>query len=86
MSIGASNMRFKAEVRWNGQAIAKHQILQLGDLEQLRNQLTDKEKLEALLLRFGEDVVGMLGKEVDRLEKQIKTKLPEVRHVDLESD
>lgn len=36
------------------------------------------------MLKHGENIVDLLGAEVDRIEYELKTKHPEVRHVDLE--
>ena len=40
----------------------------------------DTQALEAFLLRHGENMVDCLGAEVDRIEKNLKQKHPEVRH------
>ncbi|XP_015756716.1 PREDICTED: zinc transporter 9-like [Acropora digitifera] len=47
-------------------------------------KLTTVQELELLLLEHGEEVIDMLGQQVDRIEKNIKKRSPEVRHVDLE--
>ena len=48
-------------------------------------KLVDDEKmLETFLLKHGEQMVDCLGAEVDRIERNLKEKHPEVRHVDLE--
>lgn len=39
---------------------------------------------EEFMLKHGESMVDCLGSEVDRIEKNLKAKHPEVRHVDLE--
>ena len=44
----------------------------------------DEKQLEAFLLKHGEQMVDCLGAEVDRIERNLKEKHPEVRHVDLE--
>jgi zinc transporter 9 len=85
MNIGAERMRFKAEIRWNGAAIAA-QTVQAMDLEKAIKELKTRDDLEKFLTKFGAEIVGQMGKEVDRLEAAIKAAHPEVRHVDLESD
>ena len=40
--------------------------------------------VQEFLLHHGEQIVDCLGSEVDRIEKNLKTLHPEVRHVDLE--
>ena len=53
-----------------------------------KNCLSDhtwmKPEMEAFMLKHGENVVDCLGEQVDRLEKELKEKHPDVRHVDLE--
>ena len=48
------------------------------------NLVGDEKQLEAFLLKHGEQMVDCLGAEVDRIERNLKEKHPEVRHVDLE--
>ena len=44
----------------------------------------NEAQLEVFLLKHGEQMVDCLGAEVDRIEKNLKEKHPEIRHVDLE--
>ena len=44
----------------------------------------NEKQLEEFLLKHGEQMVDRLGDEVDRIERNLKEKHPEVRHVDLE--
>jgi len=44
----------------------------------------NEKQLEEFLLKHGEQMVDCLGAEVDRIERNLKEKHPEVRHVDLE--
>jgi len=41
-------------------------------------------EVEQFMLKQGENIVDMLGAEVDRIEKELKKRHPQVRHVDLE--
>lgn len=85
MVIGVDNFRFKAELNWNGAEIAK-QHLTTFDLESEFKALDSPEKLRELMIRFGAGVIDRNGEEVDRVERAIKNKRPEIKHVDLESD
>ncbi|KAJ3089648.1 hypothetical protein HK102_005866 [Quaeritorhiza haematococci] len=49
-----------------------------------RRQVMTREEYEQWLVKHGARVVSALGAEVDRLEMNIKTKIPEVKHCDLE--
>ena len=83
--IGRDNFRFKAELNWNGAEIARQHLAHF-DLETEFKALDSPEKLRELMIRFGAGVIDRNGEEVDRVERAIKTKRPEIKHVDLESD
>ncbi|KAF3694114.1 Zinc transporter 9 [Channa argus] len=68
--MGLSKVRFKAEVDFDGRV-----EIQL---------VKTPEELENFMLKHGENIIDTLGAEVDRLEKELKQRNPEVRHVDLE--
>ena len=42
--------------------------------------------LDAALAAYGQDMVGALGVEVDRIEASIRAFMPAIRHIDLEAD
>lgn len=84
--MGADVVRFKAEVNFDGREITRCHLNRV-DMELLLEEvqkLTTVQELELLLLEHGEEVIDMLGQQVDRIEKNIKKRNPEVRHVDLE--
>lgn len=84
--MGADVVRFKAEVNFDGREITRCHLNRV-DMELLLEevqQLTTVPELELFLLEHGEEVIDMLGQQVDRIEKNIKKRNPEVRHVDLE--
>lgn len=84
--LGADVVRFKAEVNFDGREITRCHLNRV-DMELLLEEvqkLTTVPELELFLLEHGEEVIDMLGQQVDRIEKNIKKRNPEVRHVDLE--
>uniref|UniRef100_K7FAR8 Proton-coupled zinc antiporter SLC30A9, mitochondrial n=1 Tax=Pelodiscus sinensis TaxID=13735 RepID=K7FAR8_PELSI len=84
--LGLSKVRFKAEVDFDGRVVTRS-YLEKQDIEQLLQeiqQVKTLEELEAFMLKHGENVIDTLGAEVDRLEKELKQRNPDVRHVDLE--
>ncbi|XP_031553608.1 zinc transporter 9-like [Actinia tenebrosa] len=84
--MGADTVRFKAEVNFDGREITRCHISRV-DMEQMLaevHKLTTVQELEQFMLEYGEQVIDVLGQQVDRIEKNIKKKNPEVRHVDLE--
>jgi zinc transporter 9 len=86
IDMGNGVVRYKAEIDFDGRALARS-YLQKQNLQNILYsiQAVQNEKdAEEFLLQHGENIVDCLGQEVDRIEKNLKTKHPEVRHVDLE--
>ncbi|KAJ1214875.1 hypothetical protein NDU88_002486 [Pleurodeles waltl] len=84
--MGMNKVRFKAEVDFDGRVVTRS-YLEKQDIEQMLNdilQVKNPEDLEAFMLKHGENIIDTLGAEVDRLEKELKQRNPDVRHVDLE--
>ncbi|XP_051276306.1 zinc transporter 9 isoform X2 [Dicentrarchus labrax] len=84
--LGLSKVRFKAEVDFDGRVVTRS-YLEKQDIDQILNdiqQVKTPEELENFMLKHGENIIDTLGAEVDRLEKELKQRNPEVRHVDLE--
>ncbi|XP_032237488.1 zinc transporter 9 isoform X2 [Nematostella vectensis] len=81
--LGADTVRFKAEVNFDGREISRC-LLSRVDQEQMLAKLTTTAEMEQFMLEYGEQVIDVLGQQVDRIERNIKKKSPEVRHVDLE--
>lgn len=84
--MGNNFVRYKAEVDFDGRELSRS-YLDSQDLEMLlkeMQQVKTIEEVEAFMLRHGENIVDMLGGEVDRIETGLKKRHPEVRHVDLE--
>lgn len=83
--LGAGRQRFKAEIRFDGRAVAA-KVLAQGEILERFAALEGPGDLEALLLDFGEQMVQAVGDEVDEVETELARVLPQVRHVDLEPD
>jgi solute carrier family 30 (zinc transporter), member 9 len=81
--IGANNHRFKAEVEFDGEKIAR-KYLQSLDVSAIAEKITTDEELEKFLIRYGDHIIGVLGDEIDRLEAKIKEQIPSIRHIDIE--
>ncbi|XP_054453398.1 proton-coupled zinc antiporter SLC30A9, mitochondrial isoform X1 [Anoplopoma fimbria] len=84
--LGMSKVRFKAEVDFDGRVVTRS-YLEKQDIDQILNEIQlvkTPEELESFMLKHGENIIDTLGAEVDRLEKELKHRNPEVRHVDLE--
>jgi len=86
IDMGNGLVRYKAEIDIDGRELARSYLAR-QDLATILGEsrgVEDTQALEAFLLRHGENMVDCLGAEVDRIEKNLKQKHPEVRHVDLE--
>ncbi|XP_070554265.1 proton-coupled zinc antiporter SLC30A9, mitochondrial-like isoform X2 [Ptychodera flava] len=84
--MGVNTVRFKAEVDFDGREITKSYLDEL-DVQQLLQEVQSfdsLEDMEAFMVKHGERIVDRLGAEVDRIERELKKRNPEVRHVDLE--
>jgi len=84
--MGAENFRFKAEIDFDGAAVARGWLAD-QDMAQLFQQASsDATSFEKFLVEYGEHICSALGDEIDRIEKQIKKEVPGAVHVDLEAD
>ncbi|EPY75662.1 hypothetical protein CB1_001596006 [Camelus ferus] len=84
--LGLGKVRFKAEVDFDGRVVTRS-YLEKQDFDQLLQEIQEvktPEELETFMLKHGENIIDTLGAEVDRLERELKKRNPEVRHVDLE--
>ena len=70
----------------DGRELTRYYLSQknIDSIMQEIKAVESNEELEVFMLKHGEGIVEFLGEQVDRIEKDIKTQHPEVRHVDLE--
>lgn len=80
--IGADQYKFKAEVDWNGRWIGEQLEPWTKDN---KTKLTGEGGDKQFSGEFGEQVVALLGREVDRIEKELNTKYPVLKFLDLEA-
>ncbi|XP_026747209.1 zinc transporter 9 [Trichoplusia ni] len=86
IDIGSNLIRYKAEVDFDGRALTRS-YLEKHDLNALIEDMKKVETIddvEAFLLKHGENIVDMLGGEIDRIELKLRKKFPQIRHCDLE--
>jgi len=84
--MGADTARFKAEINFDGRELTRVHLNRLDTdivLKEIK-KINTRDQLESFLLDHGEQIIDVLGAQVDRIEKNIKKNSPEVRHVDLE--
>lgn len=84
--VGGRYVRFKAEVDFDGKEITRY-YLEQQDIEKMLLEMQSMktvEEMETFMLKHGENVIDTLGSEVDRIERNLKKRHPEIRHCDLE--
>lgn len=84
--LGNGVVRYKAEVDVDGRELSK-KYLEKIDLTKLLVELhtvKSEKDAEAFILNHGEQIVDLLGAEVDRIEKELRRNYPKLKHVDLE--
>lgn len=84
--MGNYVVRYKAEIDIDGRELTRS-YLDTQDMELLLEEVMNIEtieQLDAFMLKHGENIVDLLGAQVDRIESNLKKRHPEVRHVDLE--
>jgi len=81
--MGVDDLRFKAEIEFNGEAIAD-KYLKKTNLDKTFGKLDSHEKVRAFLVKYGDHVVEALGDEIDRIEQKLKAEIPELKHIDIE--
>ena len=83
-SLGPEWVRFKAEVLFDGEEITRRYIARNPSVLTTSHGLRTRRELEGYLTKHGSKIVSTLGSEVDRLERKVTDKRPEVKHIDLE--
>ncbi|XP_015515337.1 zinc transporter 9 [Neodiprion lecontei] len=86
IDMGNSLVRYKAELDFDGRELTRS-YLDKHDLNAMLEEVKKMEnidELELFLLKHGENIVDLLGGEIDRIELKLKKSHPEIRHCDLE--
>ena len=81
--LDTETYRIKADIRFDGEALAgklKKQVDEAYDTVKTR------EDFHNFAREYADDVVELLADEIDNIEKQIQSKVPKARHMDLEAD
>ncbi|XP_050323973.1 zinc transporter 9 [Bactrocera neohumeralis] len=86
IDMGNSLVRYKAEMDFDGRELTRSYLdkQELNDLLRTVQSFQKVEELEEFLLKHGENIVDLMGGEIDRIEMKLRKKFPEIRHCDLE--
>jgi solute carrier family 30 (zinc transporter), member 9 len=84
--LGGDKIRFKAEVDVDGKELTRR-YLEQADLEALLKEMQavkNQEQAVLFMLKHGDNIVNILGAEINKIEADIKTQYPTVKHIDIE--
>ncbi|MES1904150.1 MAG: hypothetical protein MHPSP_004719, partial [Paramarteilia canceri] len=80
------DFRFKAEIDFDGEQLV-YDYLKTENAKQLIKNLDgmkDNQNIEKFLVQYGDQIIDFLGAEIDRIEKFICRRYPNLKHMDLE--
>ncbi|MCP5023513.1 MAG: cation diffusion facilitator family transporter [bacterium] len=80
--VGADSFKFSAEIDWNGSALGERLVPWVQD--NLPSKGSDA--LTPFCQEFGERMTQLVADEVNRIEGELRTRHPELIHLDLEDD
>lgn len=81
--LDTQTFRIKADVRFDGEALANKLESQLDDAYAGIRNIHDFRKFAR---EYADDVVELLAGEIDAIEKRIRQEIPEAKHLDLEAE
>ena len=81
--LDTQTFRIKADVRFDGEALANKLEPQLDDAYA---QIRDIHDFRKFAKEYADDVVELLADEIDAIEQRIRKHIPEAKHLDLEAD
>ncbi|KAK9508415.1 hypothetical protein O3M35_005980 [Rhynocoris fuscipes] len=86
IDMGNSLVRYKAELDFDGRELARSYLdhQDLNSLLKEVQQFKSIDELEPFILKHSENIIDMMGGEIDRIEMKLRAKFPEIRHCDLE--
>jgi len=81
--MAPESYRVQAEVEFDGATIARKLR---SKLREAHENIEDYAAFEQFAARYAEDVLELLGDEIDAIERQIRDEIPQATHVDIEAD
>ena len=81
--LDTETYRVKADVRFDGQELAKKMET---DLRAAFEEIETYEHFAEFVSKYADELIDLLADEIDAIEKKIRQKVPEARHLDLEAD
>jgi solute carrier family 30 (zinc transporter), member 9 len=82
---GTAKYRISAELDFDGAYLAR-KYLETRNVVELHGTLDSPDALQVFLEQYGEDVMELMGDEVDRIEDKIRDAMPGAKNIALEPD
>jgi len=82
--VGADALRFKAEIEFDGSAVARRWLAE-HPIPGIQGSTAHKA-MEDFLVQYADHIVEAVGDEIDRIEREIRRVVPEAKHVDIETN
>ena len=84
VAVDIGKYRIYASVEWNGTPLYE-EIYEAGDLKEEFDEIKDSfKKFTKLMFKTTDRIPRLVGKHIDKIEKNIVEKFPEVLYVDIE--
>lgn len=83
--MGAEAVRIRAEIDFDGGYLAK-KYLEGRDLTELHGRVGTQEAFGGFLTEYADDLMDIVGVEIDRIEAKIRLAVPAAAHIDIEPD
>lgn len=81
--VGADTFKIKAEIDWNGRWLGEQQAAWV--LER-KSALDNEDEARMFAAEFGERVSNAIAAETDRIEAELRAKIPQLHFIDFEGD
>ncbi|RMH42944.1 MAG: cation diffusion facilitator family transporter [Deltaproteobacteria bacterium] len=78
--VSADRFRLRADVDYNGRELGRRHAAWL------RAQIAAGADPDTIAAEFGERVLDTLADEIQRIERELKQRVPQLRHIDFETD
>ena len=83
-AVGFNIYRIKCEVEFNGSSLLPDVYQGSGMREEYDEAREDFETFKRFLADYSDRIPRLVGKKIDEIEKRIRAKFPQIRHIDIE--
>ena len=83
-TVAFGTYRIKCEVEFNGGALIRAAYRTKRMREDFDDVSTDYEEFKRLLADYADRIPRLIGRKIDEIEKRVRERFPEIRHIDIE--